>query len=99
MARPKPVVLMKSSIDEKFRVEEILQADAIYAVYYDDSPIGLKSYIDLVSADGTPKYKKTSFPSPGHAHALAKRLNKMFNTDKFSVVKMIPESKNVQRKL
>ena len=35
-----------------------------------------------------PKYKKTSFSNPGHAHNLAKKQNDLFNTDLFTVVKL-----------
>ena len=92
MARPKPVVLLKSEVNENFKVEEILSSSGIYAVFYDESPINIKSYVDLASCDTTPKYKKTSFPSVGHARALAKRLNTQFNTDKFSVYRLKPDS-------
>ncbi len=39
----------------------------------------------LISYPG-PKYKKVSFSNPGHAINLAKKLNKQFSTDKFTVV-------------
>jgi len=42
----------------------------------------------LVNYPG-PKYKKVSFSNSGHAFNLADRLNKKFNTDKFSVVKLV----------
>jgi len=35
-----------------------------------------------------PKYKKTSFSNPGHAHNLAKKLNDLFDTDEFSVKRL-----------
>jgi hypothetical protein len=35
-----------------------------------------------------PKYKKTSFSNPGHAHNLAKKLNLQFDTEAFNVVKL-----------
>ena len=39
----------------------------------------------LVNYPG-PKYKKVSFSNPGHAINLAKKLNVLFKSDKFSVV-------------
>jgi hypothetical protein len=39
----------------------------------------------LVNYPG-PKYKKVSFSNPGHDINLAKKLNSLFKTDKFSVV-------------
>jgi 3'-phosphoadenosine 5'-phosphosulfate sulfotransferase (PAPS reductase)/FAD synthetase len=35
-----------------------------------------------------PKYKKVSFSNPGHAHNLAKKLNKLFKTADFAVYKL-----------
>ena len=35
-----------------------------------------------------PKYKKTSFSNPGHALNLAKKLNNLFDSDEFTVVKL-----------
>ena len=34
-----------------------------------------------------PKYKKVSFSNSGHAFNLATRLNKLFKSDKFQVVR------------
>jgi hypothetical protein len=39
----------------------------------------------LISYPG-PKYKKVSFSNPGHAINLAKKLNALYSTNKFSVV-------------
>jgi hypothetical protein len=47
----------------------------------------LKSGSMLASYPG-PKYKKVSFSNPGHAHNLAKKLNKLFKTQDFSVYKL-----------
>ena len=41
----------------------------------------------LVAYPG-PKYKKVSFSNSGHAINLAKKLNSLFKTDKFTVVLM-----------
>ncbi len=86
MARPKPKVLLEHT-DRNFRSEQVLDAEAIYAVFLKDQPINLKSFNSLVDSPGA-KYKKTSFSNPGHAFNLAERLNKKFNTDDFTVVKL-----------
>ena len=65
----------------------MLEADAIYSVFYKDTPINLRTLHTLVSYPG-PKYKKVSFSNPGHAHNLAEKLNDRFNTDKFTVYKL-----------
>lgn len=87
MARPKPTVLLEHT-DKNFRSEQVLDADAIYAVFFKGTPINLKSFNSLVDAPGA-KYKKTSFSNPGHAFNLCERLNKKFNTDEFTVVKLV----------
>lgn len=87
MARPKPKVLLEHT-DKNFRSEQVLGADAIYAVFFNDAPINLKSYNSLVDQPGA-KYKKTSFSNSGHAFNLAERLNTKFKTHEFTVVKLV----------
>ena len=70
-----------------FRSEQLLDADAIYAVFHDGKPINLRSLNSLSNYPG-PKYKKVSFSNSGHAFNLAERLNKLFKTEKFEVVKL-----------
>ncbi len=87
MARPKPNVLLEHT-DQKFRSEQVLEAGAIFAVYYKGQPINLKSFNSLVDYPGA-KYKKTSFSNAGHAFNLAERLNKKFKVVDFVVVKLL----------
>lgn len=87
MSRPKPTVLLNHTDNRTYKSEQILAADAIYAVFYDGRPINLRSLNSLVNYPG-PKYKKCSFAAPGHAFNLAEKLNKLFKTDKFSVYKL-----------
>ena len=86
MARPKPTIIL-DQVDKSYNSEQILKAEAIYAVYYEGKPINLRTTNTLVNYPG-PKYKKVSFSNSGHAFNLADRLNKKFNTDLFSVVKL-----------
>ena len=46
----------------------------------------------LVNYPG-PKYKKVSFSNSGHAFNLADRLNKKFNTELFTVVRLLEGEK------
>lgn len=87
MARPHPTVLLDHTHPKTYKSEQVLQADAIYAVFYDGRPINLRTLNSLVSYPG-PKYKKTAFPNSGHAFNLAEKLNKLFKTDKFGVYKL-----------
>ena len=85
MSRPKPQIILEFTNRSTYKSEQVLASDGIWAVYYDDKPINLKSFNSLVGYPG-PKYKKVSFSNPGHAINLAKKLNTLFKTDKFSVV-------------
>jgi hypothetical protein len=85
MSRPKPTVLLEHVNKANYKSDQILNSEGIWAVFYDKQPINLKTQNILVAYPG-PKYKKVSFSNPGHAINLAKKLNNLFKTDKFSVV-------------
>lgn len=85
MSRPKPKVLVEVTNKSTYKTEQVLAAEGIWAVFFDGSPINLKTSNMLVQYPG-PKYKKVSFSNSGHAINLAKKLNQQFKTDKFSVV-------------
>lgn len=87
MSRPKPTVLLEHIDKKTYKSEQVLQAEAIWAVFYNNAPFNLKSANMLTNYPG-PKYKKVSFSNPGHAHNLAKKLNEMFDCDEFTVVKL-----------
>lgn len=88
MARPQPTILLDHTHPKTYKSEQVLKADAIYAVFYDGAPINLRSLNSLVNYPG-PKYKKVAFPNSGHAFNLAEKLNKLFKTNKFSVYKLV----------
>lgn len=87
MSRPKPNILLEKVNSKTYRSEQVLDADAIWAVFYRGKPFNLKSSNALTNYPG-PKYKKTSFSNPGHAHNLSKKLNTMFNSEDFVVYKL-----------
>ena len=87
MSRPKPTIILEHTNRETYKVEQILESDAIWAVFFKDKPFNLKSGSAVSSYPG-PKYKKVSFSNPGHAHNLAKKLNDLFNSTEFTVVKL-----------
>ena len=87
MSRPKPNVLLENVDKKTYKSEQVLQAEAIWAVFFKGEPFNLKSANVLTNYPG-PKYKKVSFSNPGHAHNLAKKLNDMFNCSDFEVFKL-----------
>ena len=85
MSRPKPTVLAEVTDKSTYKTDQVLASEGIWAVFFDGNPINLRNQNMLVQYPG-PKYKKVSFSNPGHAINLAKKLNKKFKTDLFSVV-------------
>jgi hypothetical protein len=85
MSRNASKVLLEMVDKKTYRVDQIIEASGIWAVFYEGAAINLKNqhYLD---SNSVPKYKKTSFSNPGHARNLCRKLNKQFKTDKFSVV-------------
>lgn len=87
MSRPKPKIILEKVNKKTYKSDQILEAEAIWAVFYQGKPFNLKSQNSLSSYTGS-KYKKVSFSNPGHAHNLAKKLNTLFNSNDFKVFKL-----------
>ena len=87
MARPRPVILLEHVNSKTYKAEQVLEAESIYAVFYQGKAINLRTLSHLISYPG-PKYKKCSFGNSGHCFNLAQRLNKLFNTKDFAVYKL-----------
>jgi hypothetical protein len=85
MSRPKPTVLLDHVNKTTYKSDQVLASEGIWAVFYDNQPINLKTANVLIAYPG-PKYKKVSFSNSGHAINLCKKLNALFKTDKFTVV-------------
>ena len=85
MSRPRPRVIIEHTNKVTYKTEQVLASDGVWAVFYDNQPINLKTSNMLVQYPG-PKYKKVSFSNPGHARNLARKLNTQFRTDQFTVV-------------
>jgi hypothetical protein len=87
MSRPRPSILLEITDKKTYKTEQVLEAEAIWAVFYKDKPVNLKTS-SLVAQQVGPKYKKVSFSNSGHAINLAEKLNRVFNCKDFSVYKL-----------
>lgn len=87
VSRPKPKILCEATDVATSKTNQILEADAIWAVFFKDRPFNLREQ-DLKNESSEPKYKKVSFSNRGHALNLCKKLNEQFNCDDFSLVKL-----------
>ena len=85
MSRPKPNVLIEYTNKHTYKTEQVLASEGVWAVFYDNVPINLKTSNMLTQYPG-PKYKKVNFSNSGHAKNLCRKLNAQFKTDKFTVV-------------
>ena len=84
MSRPKPTILIEK-VDKDYKTDQVLASEGIWAVFYKEQPINLKSFNAMIGY-ASPKYKKVSFSNPGHAINLAKKMNAMFKSEDFTVV-------------
>ena len=84
MSRPKPTIILENVDKASYKCEQVLQAEAIWAVFLKGAPFNLKTSNAITNYPG-PKYKKVSFSNPGHAHNLAKKLNDLFKSEDFAV--------------
>lgn len=87
MSRPKPTVILEITNKKTYKTEQVLESEAIWAVFYKEQPVNLKTTSVLGHQLG-PKYKKVSFSNSGHAINLAEKLNKLFNCSDFAVFKL-----------
>lgn len=87
MSRPKPKVLLEVTNKKNYKTEQVLEAEAIWAVFYKSKPVNLKT-TSIIAQQLGPKYKKVSFSNSGHAFNLAEKLNKMFGCNDFAVFKL-----------
>ena len=87
MARPPATTILSTQIDD-FHGIEILNAESLYTVLYQDQPINVKN--KYWNAQGEfKKYNKTTYTSKSPAENLAKKLNELFFTDEFTVKKIL----------
>ena len=87
MSRPKPKVILEYIDRKTYKADQILEAEAVYAIFYEGRPINLRTSNTISDYPG-PKYVRVSYSNLGHAFNLMDKLNKTFKTDKFEVYKL-----------
>lgn len=87
MSRPKPKIILEYIDKKTYKADQVLEADAVYAIFYDGQPINLRSTNTLSDYPG-PKYVRVSYTNLGHAYNLCDKLNVLFKSDKFVVYKL-----------
>jgi len=87
MPRPTPTVLLSKQYTEAAGID-VLAATSLYAVLYKLEPINIKQRYYCISGIVN-KYPKSVFPSIAPAENLATKLNTEFNTQDFTVKKVL----------
>ena len=82
MARPKAEVLLNYYGDTADW--EVMRAQAVWVVEYQHRPICVTKTA-WGTRGATIKYTRTNFSNPAHAYRLAEKLNKMFDSEEFTV--------------
>lgn len=85
MAKPLVKVVCETAVDDFGKKHIIMQPDNMYVLTYDDKAVVIKTESEL--ADGA-KYFRTAFAQKGSSVNQAKKMNDMFNTNKFSYKKI-----------
>ena len=87
MARPQTKVILSTTDDDNIKYE-ILEVDCLYAVVYKDKVFSMRNTYPSMTTQGT-KYPKYVYPTKKVADNLAAKLNTMFSTQDFKVIKLI----------
>ena len=87
MARPGATTLLSRQLDD-FTGIDILTAPGVWAVLYKDQPINLKTRYWSERGE-LKKYLRVVYPNAKPAENLAKKLNRDFFTEDFTVKKII----------
>jgi hypothetical protein len=87
MSRPKAKVLLEKYNKKNHRSTQACAVEANYCLLYSGQPIMLRDINTLLS-NGAPKYLRVTHTCKGSALLLARKMNKLFSTDLFSVGKV-----------
>lgn len=98
MARPGPEIIIQQPTEDGGSIE-VLHSKGVWVLAYAGVPCALKER--YYAADGEHiKYPRTGFNNHAHCERLAEKMNKFYNTDKFTcleVVKYIGKKAMIRR--
>ena len=87
MARPGPEIILQKDTDDQGSLE-ILHSHGVWVLAYNNTPCAIKER--YYAADGEHvKYPRTGYNNEAHCQRLADRMNKEFNTDKFTCMEVV----------
>jgi hypothetical protein len=89
MSRRPPQILLQQMLGTTWKQLTIVESQGLWAVVYQDQPFGYRTEQMGVADLPDRKYPKTVFPNPGHAVNLARKLNRWFETEDFTVKKIL----------
>ena len=87
--RTKPTVLLRHVSTDRKGIE-IIQAHYTWSLFYLGKPIQIKTLSNIDFDYPGPKYVRVNFQNLAHALRLRDKMNALFNTTDFSVVRMDP---------
>lgn len=87
MSRRLPKLLIEKYDKKTHRTKQVFEAAAYYVLMYENGPINYRDVNKFLN-NGMPKYFRVAYANKGSAVSTASRLNKLFNTDKFSAAKV-----------
>lgn len=82
--RLSPPILLSRTNPRTHDSDQVLEAEAIYAVFYDGKPINLRR-VNTAVDHAKMNYQRASHSAPGYAFNLARKLNARHKTDRFTV--------------
>lgn len=85
--RTKPTVLLRYVSDDRKSIE-IIEAHYTWSVFYEGKPMQIKTLSNIDFDYPGPKYVRVNFQNLAHALRLRDKMNQLFNTDDFTVVRM-----------
>jgi hypothetical protein len=87
MARPTSKTILSITDDDNIKYE-ILEVESLYAVVYQDKVFSMRNTYPSLTYTGT-KYPKYVYPTKKVAENLAQKLNNLFASTDFKVIKLI----------